>query len=168
MSGPVQLIPPGLLSFFGVKTLGRNPDQLIDNYQPSVEMLDWLMGSQAREANVATLTVAAGGFQGFSAQPIVVPALEWWWLSDYTVQGACGAADTMTFAPCAAFPQVTNRLHLLGDYVTLGNNDVALGSGNRLRGWFVPPTTILGVHIRAFSGVTCALQGWLRFTPLPV
>lgn len=168
MSGPVQLIPPGLLSFFGVKTLGRNPGELVDNYQPSVEMLEWMMSSQAREANVATLTVAANGFQQYSGQPIVVPAAEWWWLSDYTIQGSCGAADTMTFAPCAAFPQVTQRLHLLGDYVNLNNNDTALASGNRLRGWFVPPTTILGTHIRAFSGATAALQGWLRYTPLQI
>lgn len=41
MAGPIQVIAPGLLGYFQVKSQGRNPNDLLEAVQPSLEMRDW-------------------------------------------------------------------------------------------------------------------------------
>lgn len=95
ISRPIQLIPRGLLGFFQVKNNGVNPTDLPDELQPILEMRDWYFQSQPEALPVGSIALATGanGFSPFTANPLVVPSDEFWFVLDYSVQASLGAGD---------------------------------------------------------------------------
>jgi len=80
--GPIQVIPPGLISALGLKGLGQAPDTLRGSYQPVLETLDWIMQFDARliTANVPV------GFAGNNFDPVfTVPPAEVWYVHQVSV-----------------------------------------------------------------------------------
>lgn len=80
---PVGVSPPGLLSLFQLKQLGRNPDSVQDNYQPTVEVLRWLALQQKEYLQVGFTTLAAGTTATFNqaGAPLdQVPENEYWYV----------------------------------------------------------------------------------------
>lgn len=58
---PVNVIPPGFLSAFGLKQLGRVPDTMADVLAPVIEMRDWYFQALAQDLTAqATVNVANG------------------------------------------------------------------------------------------------------------
>jgi len=122
-SGPVQVIPPGLLGALQLKNAGQLPDLLMGTYQPVIELRDWLMQFNAESR---TYTIAAG-FIGDNYDVIdTVPNDEWWMIHE--------ASAT---APSAA----------LATSFSLG---LAIQQSNQARGWLVCSSfTPLGIGTSA-------------------
>jgi len=80
---PVQTEPAGLLSFLGIKNMGRNPDALSELLQPVLDLEDWYLRG-IREPT-AVLSYAAGA-TGIAVDTYLnTPASEWWYVHDMGV-----------------------------------------------------------------------------------
>lgn len=44
---PLNRLARGLLDFFGIKAMGRNPQQLIESVMPTIDLLDWYAHTDA-------------------------------------------------------------------------------------------------------------------------
>lgn len=176
MSGPVQVIPAGLLGFFQLKSLGRNPADLAEAYQPIVEMRDWLFVTQSVDFGpgpLAAVTVLGGvqGGQRFTANPIQTPSNEWWYVHNYTIRSAAlVAGDTSNIAPLL-FTPITG---VINTYLLTSNAGVALTGPNRTQGvsaqgFWMPPLSELGFLIyENTSAAGIAYTGTARITRLPI
>jgi hypothetical protein len=171
----VNRIPPGLLSYFGLKTTGRNPAGFADALAPVVEMRDWYLASGV------TGFAALGTVGNTTAQlvalpaPLIVPDGEWWYVhqasaayvTDNTVavaqlayaevQVTWGGAATATVIrgpTVQTLPSVGGRYSLIApDY----------------RWW--PPGTNMRVNITASAVVNpggAAISGSALVTRLPI
>lgn len=92
--GPIQTLPVGLTGLLNLKSHGRVPDELDSLVSPSVEILPFWLNSRIEISNQTwTKAVGAGGFslQSF-ATALQVPANEWWWVHDYSIEGRFTAA----------------------------------------------------------------------------
>ena len=103
MAGLVQVVPPGLLSLFGVKTSGRNPDELGSQLGPSVEMLKWYLLAESKWMDFGT-RVPAAGFNGTTLNGIV-PANEVWYVHEFAhvADSSMAAGDFIRNARCAYY-----------------------------------------------------------------
>lgn len=113
--GPIGLIPPGLTNLLAIKQLGRLPDQLLGDYQPSIELRDWMFeGRREDEQSIfaltstlrtASLTTGAAGFQildanGNVATPAQVPNGQIWYVEQFTCTAFnVASGDSIRFAP---------------------------------------------------------------------
>lgn len=84
-SGPIQLIPPGLLGLLQLKSpMGVNPLVLNNDVQPSLDMLQFYLRSvQEDTVEVSDAIVTGlGGSGAFLGGPVVlqVPANQWWYV----------------------------------------------------------------------------------------
>jgi len=185
MSNPIQgiqVIPPGLLGYFNIKRNGINPDTLVGQYSPSIEMRDWLFHAGAenwitsRNGGV-TPTIGLGpgpavlGFKGF-VTPIIVPEGEWWYVHDFTVttESTLVATDTVSFCVGYANPQnAPFTFCIQGDRQPLITGAATGRSGfSHAHNFFVPPGSSLGFLLVANdTASTVDYFGYLRFTPLP-
>lgn len=180
--GPIQVIPPGLLSFFQLKSLGQNPDTIDSNLSPSLELRDWYMQARnvdwlnqvgAGSAPTRTLGDGVTQFRAFSPNDIQVPSNEIWWIENFTVVAQLpNATDTAQFSCGYVRPIVGNQSpYVTGPVVgpmtgVAGKNRVLMaGSG----GYWVPGGSSLGmvVMINETAG-TILYAGYLRYVAIPV
>jgi len=168
--GPVQVIPPGLLGFLQLKGLGENPSALLQEYQPSIEVRDWLMAARY-EVAIGNTSSGANGFQG-AGNLIVVPQNECWFVHFYGVRGQLAVAgNDMT--------EITPVMIL---DVLAGNNPIALAEShtcNRAaagvvwaswvvaRSFFAPPGAVLSAQFtNVTAGPANAIAATCLFTRL--
>lgn len=109
---PLNIHPQGLLDFFGVKTGGRYPQRLADTLQPTIDLRDWYLESNALEYALIgpTWTTPQSGpvLVGWSStspvgQLTVVPNGEWWYVMQYSIQyqfDLLGTGEALTPLPC--------------------------------------------------------------------
>lgn len=113
-SGPIQVIPPGLLGMLQLKNVGQLPDVLQGNVQPVLELRDWLL--HANELyGLASLNQAAGNYDSTMVSmntPVVIPQGEWWYLHDITAYLVLGNTDTLNGGFGIAFEPLPNVLQL--------------------------------------------------------
>lgn len=93
---PIQPTATGFLSLLGLKNLGRNPDALLDELRPGIDMNRWyLNGGEVVRGTADSWLVASGELTGFFAVgslpitgggAITVPANELWWVEDVDVK----------------------------------------------------------------------------------
>jgi len=179
LSGPVQVIPPGLLGFLQIKSLGENPDALNTEYQPTIEVFPWLMEARAVDwtqdrggGTPAGVALATGltGARAFSPNALVVPSNEMWWVEEYTINAVIAVGDAAYFSCGLINPRlgVVNQ-YMLGDPSTIFDAGIALSAYARARGFFAPPGSELVILVSANdTATTVAYTGYVRFTPLPV
>lgn len=175
-SGPIQLIPPGLLGFLQVKNQGRNPQLLPNTLQPTMDLLTWLMEARA-ETTVATVDVApaAIGFTPYTTPAaVVVPSEEYWYVHDYTIQNNTALIATSTVSFACAWRIVTGALFSqfgVGVPQPLLNG-VAGGRGGFAFAefpFFLPPGAEMGIRVIANeAAANITYQGNVRFTRLPI
>jgi hypothetical protein len=156
-SGPVSVFPPGLLSFFEIKNMGRNPSTLLDAIRPSMDLRKWYMQAKTEYAESSVSAGQVTGFTGFlQLQGAPVPDNEWWWLERYTVwAGGVAAADRVWFQPAYRIPSFGTLPTAFGDPV---KSDSSAGvtrwtsSGEDI---FIPPGSLLGTIV---TGVVAAVS----------
>lgn len=183
MSGPIQVVPAGLLGLLQLKQTGANPRDLLDTVQPSVDLLDsW---RQARMldamslpnwgANPSVTQNTPTGYNVFLVGGVAaaVPTNQWWYIDQLAVQLVIpAAADTCRFQPaCSMNPGVApQQQYAVGPDVA----DVASARLNRQlwaradRSFWAPPGSTFGV--RVFDAVTATnlvFTLYLRAVPLP-
>ena len=93
---PIQPTATGFLSLLGLKNLGRNPDALLDELRPSIDMAPWFLnGAALTRATVETWPAAAGNISGFwrigatpitGAGDITVPDGQLWYVHEVCVE----------------------------------------------------------------------------------
>lgn len=84
-SGPIQVIPPGLLGFLQLKNSGQNPHSIDLTISPAIELRDWLFNASHSYAQIGvSIAAATPGFQG-DANLVTVPQNEYWWVHDASV-----------------------------------------------------------------------------------
>lgn len=176
---PIQLIPPGLLGFFQLKQEGRGLVELPDVLQGTVDLLDWYFQSRAEwdQTLHGVVLNAAGrnGFEPFAPNTIQVPAREFWWVSQYSVQAlpqpGAGTATLLqlqatmvaqavgTLRPVAIGPQISGALG------TANHQAIAIANG-----FFAPAGAVLGFAWGAdiAGGGTIDVNGFVRFARLPI
>lgn len=188
-SGPIQVIPPGLLGYLQIKNVGQSPDTLIGTYQPVFDMTEWIL-----QANAVNWTQARG-LAGVLAQRTLAPGAgatgvvpfnagggdittgpgEWWYVHNFTVytQVLDLATYSVQFAAAAL-----NPLTGVGNYMEIGTDSglvtgVATATGRRAvshaGGFFIPPNTRLGMFVKALeAAVSIDFFGTCRFSSLPI
>lgn len=176
--GPIQLIPPGLLGFLQLKSQGKNPRDLTDYLQGTLDLTDWY-----REAGWADLAIVNGGvssvsnasgatgFVTFSTLPIIAAGgVEAWWVIDYSIitGGLTAAADVISFCPCY-------RPNPQGSFLGIGQEQPLLAgsaAGNRsgeahAHGFFLPTGGELGVRVKVQeTAAPLTYNGRVRYVPL--
>lgn len=173
-SGPLQAIPPGLLSLFQLKNLGRNPGELDGTLVPVVDLLDWYLLGQAIDLFGISRTLDGAtdvpGFIGWTTPfAVVVPATEWWWVSWYSISVAQPTSnDDCALSPAVLLPSQPQQVQLFDNtapqqVATYGR--VACG----VRGFWLPPGSTLGFWLSNIAA-TNALQvgASLHYTPLRI
>ena len=167
--GPIQLIPPGLLGFFQLKNVGKNPDVLSSNYQPTLECRDWLYLSQQRTTDPAAyargFVTANRGFLPWTAA-LIVPQDEAWFVRAYTIRSQnVPAAESIIFRPA------WRALYLASVY-SMGENEIVTAGQTGITGvenFFLPPGSELGVNIKeCVSAGGIQLSVSLEYTALPL
>lgn len=110
MLPPLNVQPTGLLSFFGIKTGGRYPEQLATFLTPTIELLPWYAAFQWLEVetgsamtiiantNTSALQITATSPTNLSAGgQLRVPQTELWyiprWKVGWTIDNAAGFTD---------------------------------------------------------------------------
>lgn len=169
MAGPVQIFPAGLLGLLQLKTLGRNPTDMVENYQPSWDVLEWLLASQSIEhSTIGQISITASGFAAFSPNNLQVPEGEWWWLHDVSLFcTAVTGGDALNAALLWSNPVGVRRQHLLIDAV---DAPVDLSDWGSIRAGalrWLPPNAQLYLWVNSFAGnptATC----YVRYTRLPI
>lgn len=102
MPAVIQLVPQGLLGFFGIKNGGQAPLDVEPRLSGSLDMRDWYFKGECEVFSIAN-NAPAVGFNGFSS--LTVPTGEYWWVSDFSVTAVKAAApDTITVQACAQVP----------------------------------------------------------------
>lgn len=172
-SKPVQIIPPGLLGFLGVKNMGQLPDTLLGEYSPSIETGEWLMAanrttiSNANALGAGTFSTAelAGG------NPITIPDREWWYVWNVSLRFALPNADTIQIPMVSVRNDAASVQQLAAvDY----GNLVAPAGGLVVpvccepRRWFGPGTQFQGGAARLVVALACNYSLTAEFTRLPI
>lgn len=92
-SGPIQVLPAGLLGLLQLKNSGNNPDTLLGTVQPSVEMLDFWLNTNGYTNNPQIGVIATPsnvGYQPYldllTTAPVAVPQHEWWYIHSINIQ----------------------------------------------------------------------------------
>lgn len=92
-SGPVQLIPPGFMGTLQLKNMGHLPDVLNGNYQPTLDMREWLLTAN-REFGAVFSNINTGASNFSAIGPTIIPATEWWYVWSVSAYFPLAAADT--------------------------------------------------------------------------
>jgi len=114
-SGPVQVIPPGFLGLLNLKNQGRIPDVLQGNFQPTLDMLEWLLFANREilrsEASIGA-TASSSFFHMTSNGPLRIPEHEVWYVWDINVELSipAGGASSLSgyMAPAVLTPDGTS------------------------------------------------------------
>jgi len=185
VSGPIQVGPPGLLGFLQLKNQGRNPRELVDSFQPTLDLWRHYLDAYAEFDNIAwTFTLTAGGeYHQFSVPTSGGVSLgpdnsEYWWVRGITVNSAL-------------LPRATDRIQMqIGVRGALASAGIVMvGDKNadeqqaavvapaptnwmytcHARGFLVPPASQIGVFVNANLPVTnCQLDARISYTRLPI
>lgn len=177
-SGPIQVIPPGLLGLLQLKSpSGVNPHLLNNDVQPNIDMLEWWLRANRQVWSLNSgITLAAGTyntFSGLSPNSIIVPQSQWWYVHSATMTFTVAAGGTMVMANLAMlFNQTgTLRWRTVGQPPRPGVFTPAEGEqAFRVEDLWMPPGSSLGVNVGIITGaggVAVDLRA-MDYTILPI
>jgi hypothetical protein len=158
-----------------LKAMGKNPQELLDAYTPTMEMLDWLMQANAQWFDIGSIAVGTSTSIGtaFSPTAITVPSLEAWYVHSFTIATAALVAgdNVRTLAPVLAeVVGGTLRVAKLSDGPETpiglsGANNIAFASARK---FFAMPGQSLRVAFGLTAATTITISGYVRYTRLPL
>lgn len=154
MGKPIQIIPEGLLGMFQIKNAGRNPQELIETIQPSLEMLDWYMSSYAELQKGLQFGPNAAQVWMFGIQ---IPATEFWFVHSISVKFDVGAGEDIE-CRIGFLPPGGSFLHPYGQdstttTLTVPNASVLQGVQPKT---FYGPGTGFGITVVGITGAIVA------------
>lgn len=154
---PLNLIPWGLLDFFGIKNGGRFPQQLPDQLLPVLEMFEWYLQTKAQtysgtgtavaaSAGASTkndVTVVSGGLTIVNGQ-ISVPDNEWWVLTRGNIAATLSNTFAGTYVTGMDFIAITREQVTQGARITAAATANSRQNVHTFRGpiWISPGTQI--------------------------
>lgn len=100
MARPIQVIAPGLLGYLQLKSNGRNPDTLMEEVRPTIDVKEWLLTAQREYISGSAALAAPGvssryvGFVDGGGNAILVPPDELWYVWNATAISGIPPADT--------------------------------------------------------------------------
>lgn len=153
MSGPIQVIPPGLLGFFQLKNMGRNPSDLVDSVQPSLEMFDWYMQARAEYVglgNTGGVPNATTQFRAL-APAVFVPDGEFWYIVTATLISSVLVAGDSYIACIAMRDPTSGFIHVPRAQQGITMSDAIAGANTQglcsAQDWFAPSGVEIGVFL---------------------
>jgi hypothetical protein len=157
--------PYGLLSFFGIKNSGRNPEALAGTIAPTLDLSRWYL-EQNSQSSATNQAVAAVGFTSV----LTVPDFQTWCILGVSVnsQAVLGAGVTLCIGGAWSRNPASNVVRPLTTFperdFTTGQVAVAWSEGNLCT--FAPAGSQVGIYCsRIVAGpVTCTLN--LTFVPM--
>ena len=155
MTGAVQLIPPGLLGYLGIKNQGQNPSDLLSTVQPTLDLRDWWFQARLDSApsgafsRASAIVTASVGFKQFDVQPLQVPQGQIWYITDFTgIANIATPADSITFCMGLLTDPVALNILQLGPLSTDVINARARQVVARAdHGFWMPQGSILGIFV---------------------
>jgi hypothetical protein len=154
---PINKIPPGLLSYMGIKNGGRNPQWPDDPVLvPVIDLLKWTQADDfgAFTQNANTAAVATTG----AINAVSVPAGQVWMITNVAANvGAMGAGATLEYALAIGY-QVAGAATTQWEPIGPSSGVLTVGlSGSA--GRFEPSTPLilrpamsLGIWVKQFAG----------------
>lgn len=177
-SGPIQIIPAGLLGLLQLKSNGQNPDKLDDVVQPQLDILQLYFQQQQQRGFLTsgvTLTTSDTGFKAFSPA-INIPSNELWRIHSCTITTGnyAPATDLIQFAVamCNTTGQAIVELLDQQSSTSFDNSGFTPTIRNKMqtaRDFWAYPGSSLGAfvqEVQAATSLTLALR--LRYTILPL
>lgn len=163
MGKPIQIIPEGLLGMFQIKNAGKNPQELFETIQPSLEMLDWYMSSYAELQKGIQFAPSATGVAFFG---IEVPPTEFWFVHSIGIRIALDAAEDIEarigfVPPGGSFVQVFEGTQFGAVSYTVPNDNLCISAQPKT---FFGPGTRFGLSILAITaagGATTDSELWV-------
>lgn len=175
-SSDIQIVPPGLLGFLGIKNGGENPHVLGNVLLPSMDVRDWYLQGRAEQISVGPWNLVAGAGVGYNNGVTgAVPDKEFWYVHHASlVASTIAAADRVSFGIAA---QNIGGVAAQGTIVysePYNNSGVARTTVTSpvavARGFFLPPGSNLGAWVvenqQAVGPASLVLN--MRVTRLPV
>lgn len=167
---PLQVLPPGLLGYFQIKSGGRNPQTLDETLVPVLDLTEWYLQATWNEAVDTSNAIPAGG-GGFIPSPTLISGPNTWlYIHHFSAYVALAAAASFQMAVCyqrlagPAFPR-----HFPGNGLSVpaaAINSVALASAS---GFWLPPSMQLGMYILSNTTAVGTVATFdLRWSSLPV
>lgn len=167
MAGDIQVVPQGLLGLLQIKSQGSNPNRLLSEVMPTIDLAEWWRQARIEEVFSlfpggtlpARLRNTPAPFISFQIGGVdcAVPAGQWWYIDQLSVQLVLPlAADNARFqgAVNTSVLTVPNVWYGITDIVS----DVVSARVNRCiqaslsRPFWAPPGTVFGLSV--FDAVT--------------
>lgn len=173
MSGPIQIIPPGLLGYFQLKNRGRNPTDMPETLFPMMDLLEWYLHANGEQLATLSFSIPATGSdsQPFAGLGGIVPNGEWWYVHYMCAFSApLLAADTVEKLQCAVIvSDPSPQTILLGQ----ASNQTMTGANKRQwaggqMGAFIGPGAALGIFYSAITATNITITGNARISRLPI
>src|SRR5512139_2592063 len=175
VSGPIQILPAGLLGFLQLKSpAGRNPEVLNGDVQPTFDVQRLYLNQQAIHATQGGYGLGAGSGSGnllFNSPAITVPLNEWWFCHYFTVQTSpLSAGDIFAGLTPMAYldPNAPSaRFHLLTQPVY--GRPTGGFAVNACRDFWLPPGAGLGAYVDSYTVAAAeSVVGDLFYSRLPI
>lgn len=168
-SGPIQVIPPGLLGFLQIKNNGQNPSLLPDSIQPVMDLQRWLFNGRLEVATGTNLVPSAGAPADITL--FTIPEREWFWIENVTCSVVALAAgdDLAANISYVVSPGGTSSMYAIGP---TGSTGVALLNQRLIvsaNGFFVPPGAAITLSVtRKALAADRTYNAALRGARLPI
>jgi hypothetical protein len=129
MSGNVNRVPSGLLSLTDSQTQGRNPDELLIQIRPTLELRDFWLANKGLESEFTDGTLINNADVGAT---VTVPSGELWAVKNASTEGQEADAATPAIRMSLLFrlPGVTTNFSVLAtstNAITLINGFMSCG-----------------------------------------
>lgn len=171
--GPVQPPPWGLLGLLNLKTQGQNPDTLLGDVRPTLDLLRLYMQGDARTILTANIPLVATGGAGPAVPDAQVPNGEMWAVHYFsiTMNGVLGVGQELSIAPMIEYG-LTGGGGGIGVAVGQASRVYTNGDGPMVTadipGGFLllPPTSQLYVWVSRITGGPFNANIRARYTPI--
>lgn len=150
MSRPIQALAPGFLGLLGLKNNGQLPPEMIDQLQPIIDQLPFmLLGIRETAPITAGINVLASS-TNYAFPELVVPTNEVWWVHGYSVQLSVPAGQSWTGN---AIHFTNNTLAIdVGPRETAGGAAIQLMQTQSIGGFLAAPGDRFGLVTAASAG----------------
>lgn len=170
MSGPIQVIPQGLLGLLQLKQQGMNPSQLADYVTPQIDLFPLWIQRQTQglvqSGDTQALATGAVGPQPFSTS---VPATQAWFIEHMCISAIMGAADTCRIAPAVRDGGPAGTTYCVdrdwADTITARARQLRTATNNF---WVGPNQTFSMVVFDILAGTTITFGLVLRGVIVPI